>query len=292
MKILKLITIRLNLYHTVLVSLLFHLALGILVYFSVPKLDDSNILSVQIIEKAPVSAKSRTPVALDTNEMQIVEQQSAAINNEITQTRFYSIHNQKVIKQTVASHVGTFQNIKERIKHIDINNFKPRLDLRKAARNLIIKEKEFNAKAESRFRNFDVPVNINTSQTTDYLKDIDTGLETSLSTREFIYYSYYSRIRSQLNQYWSAEVKSNLAQYAKNNPLVSISKDKITKCMITLDSLGNLTQVQIIEVSGIKELDEAALSSFRSAAPFPNPPHGIQDQDGNIRIRWDFILEI
>ena len=43
--------------------------------------------------------------------------------------------------------------------------------------------------------------------------------------------------------------------------------------------------------SGVTDLDEAAMEAFKQAAPFPNPPKGIVEKDGRIRIRWDFILE-
>jgi len=52
-----------------------------------------------------------------------------------------------------------------------------------------------------------------------------------------------------------------------------------------------LIKVQVIGRSGIQDLDDAAVEAFKAAAPFPNPPKGIVDEDGTIRIRWDFILE-
>ena len=39
------------------------------------------------------------------------------------------------------------------------------------------------------------------NQTIDYIKDLEPGLETLLTTREFVYYTYYARIRGQLNQF-------------------------------------------------------------------------------------------
>jgi protein TonB len=39
------------------------------------------------------------------------------------------------------------------------------------------------------------------------------------------------------------------------------------------------------------DLDSAAVEAFRQAAPFPNPPKGMVEADGTIKIRWDFVLE-
>ena len=43
--------------------------------------------------------------------------------------------------------------------------------------------------------------------------------------------------------------------------------------------------------SGVIDLDSAAVEAFREAAPFPNPPKGMVEGDGTIKIRWDFVLE-
>ena len=50
-------------------------------------------------------------------------------------------------------------------------------------------------------------------------------------------------------------------------------------------------KVQVLEDSGLRDLDEAAVDAFREAAPFPNPPQGIVEKDGTVKIRWDFVLE-
>ena len=67
-------------------------------------------------------------------------------------------------------------------------------------------------------------------------------------------------------------------------------RDKTTKTIIVLDSEGTLVRVQVIGASGLEDLDESAIEAFRAAAPFPNPPKGIIDPDGKIRIRWDFVI--
>jgi protein TonB len=58
-----------------------------------------------------------------------------------------------------------------------------------------------------------------------------------------------------------------------------------------LDKRGILSKVQVLSSSGARDLDEAAVEAFQAAAPFPNPPAGIVEKDGMIRIRWDFVLE-
>jgi protein TonB len=68
-------------------------------------------------------------------------------------------------------------------------------------------------------------------------------------------------------------------------------EEKITRLIITLDINGKLIKVQVLGPSGITDLDDAAIEAFQAAAPFPNPPKGIVEADGTIKIRWDFVLE-
>jgi TonB family protein len=72
---------------------------------------------------------------------------------------------------------------------------------------------------------------------------------------------------------------------------IASNEEKITKLVITLDNKGVLIKVQVMGSTGLQDLDDAAVEAFQLAAPFPNPPKGIVDADGTIKIRWDFILE-
>lgn len=129
------------------------------------------------------------------------------------------------------------------------------------------------------------------SATDDHLKNVATGMQTVLSTREFVYYSYYNRIKDKLRQYWEPKIKEKMERIIRQGRQIASSSDRITKIVIILDTKGTLVRVQVIGPSGVQDLDEAAVEAFRAAAPFPNPPKGIADPDGSIRIRWDFILE-
>lgn len=129
------------------------------------------------------------------------------------------------------------------------------------------------------------------SQTDDYLKEVPTGLQTMLSTREFVYYSYYNRIKDKLRQQWEPKIKEKFEKIMRQGRRIASTGDKTTQVVIILDDRGTLIRVQIIGQSGVTDLDDAAVEAFRAAAPFPNPPKGIVEKDGTIKIRWDFVLE-
>lgn len=129
------------------------------------------------------------------------------------------------------------------------------------------------------------------STATDRLKDVDQSLMTQLNTREYKYYGYYTRIRTQLNQWWQPKVREKVSLLLNKGRRIASDENKNTKVIIVLNDVGNLVGVQVLSVSGVKELDDAAVEAFRRAAPFPNPPKGLVEADGTIKIRWDFIVE-
>ena len=129
------------------------------------------------------------------------------------------------------------------------------------------------------------------SKTDDHLKNVPTGMQTMLSTREFVYYSYYNRIKDKLRQHWEPAIKAKFERTIRQGRNIASEGDKITKVVIVLDDRGTLIRVQVLSASGVVDLDEAAVEAFRAAAPFPNPPKGIVEEDGTIKIRWDFVLE-
>ncbi len=129
------------------------------------------------------------------------------------------------------------------------------------------------------------------STSTDKLEGVDQSLMTQLNTREYKYYGYYTRIRTQLNQWWQPKVQEKVTKLMSKGRTIAATANKNTKVIIVLNDAGNLVKVQVLGASGVRELDDAAVEAFRQAAPFPNPPKGLVDADGTIKIRWDFIVE-
>lgn len=129
-----------------------------------------------------------------------------------------------------------------------------------------------------------------TSATDDYLEDIIQADRTVLSTREFRYFSYYHRIKELLRQYWKPAVERKLSLiWAKGTTIRT--EELTTQLLILLNQKGEITKISRVGSSGLSDVDNAAVEAFQKAAPFPNPPKGIVDSDGFVRIRWDFILK-
>ncbi len=280
----------------------------------VPEKQVVNIefLSPEEVQQLTGVEKVKKPLTLPSR--QIVEQSENSVHEEEVDTRFLSAKNQKVQKQTIAKERGQFENLKKSTtqQRGAKGNGRPKTISKQEQESQIAKEifKNFDASAalerqkisdkiqseglgEGRGSGAENDGTGETAKSNDYVKDVDQGLETMLNTREFKYYSYYNRIRRQLAQHWERKVREKLTKiYKEGRSPAAANQDRITKLMIVLNDQGTLVRVQVLSDSGVSDLDDAAIEAFRQAAPFPNPPKGIVEQDGTVKIRWDFVLEV
>lgn len=279
------------------ISVLLHIIFFFSVYLSPNVKPEKDVIEVSYV--TPPEKIEKADKSLEKNR-QIVDQDDKAINQETPDKDYFlSKNNQTVLKQTIAKDKGEFKNAKAnaKVKHTNAEKataaqpvsiptprpekFNPLSDTANTFR-----EKSFNTMASATPSS-----SAAVSQTQDYLKDKAYGVETILSTKEFKYYTYFNRIRRQLSQHWEPKVRDKLTKMFRQGRTIASDQDRTTKLLIILDQKGVLVKVQLVSDSGVKDLDEAAIESFRSAAPFPNPPKGIVDPDGTVKIRWDFVLE-
>jgi TonB family protein len=125
----------------------------------------------------------------------------------------------------------------------------------------------------------------------EYVSGMKDGEETLLSTREFVFYGYFERIRGRLDHAWEPILRDHLIRHYRSGRRLASEMDHRTEVMVVLDLQGKIVQVEIVGESGIQTLDTAAVEAFNRAGPFPNPPRGLVGEDGRIRIKWEFILK-
>lgn len=129
------------------------------------------------------------------------------------------------------------------------------------------------------------------SSTNDFLKDTKEGDKTMLNTKEFVYFGYYRRIREKLEVAWNSRLRNTLDGYIYGGRQLASERNYITGVIVILDRFGHVTGVQVLQGSGARDLDQAAVDAFNNAGPFPDPPSGLVDENGQIKIRWDFVLQ-
>lgn len=130
------------------------------------------------------------------------------------------------------------------------------------------------------------------SMTSDDIQGVKVGIKTLLNSRKFVYYFFYQRIREKLLFHWEHYLERMEESTSSDMKALKFKKDYTTKVMVVLNQKGSLLHVKILEPSGIKGLDEAAVAAFQDAGPFLNPPTGMKDKSGHIHLRWDFTYEI
>ncbi len=125
----------------------------------------------------------------------------------------------------------------------------------------------------------------------DYLKGVSIGAQTLLNTKEYVYFSFYQRVRKQLEQYWEPSLRDKLFKMVARGRTIASETEHATRLYVVLDAVGKIRKIQVKGTSGVMDLDDAAVEAFNKAGPFPNPPQGLTDQEGIVRIEWEFILK-
>jgi TonB family protein len=124
----------------------------------------------------------------------------------------------------------------------------------------------------------------------DYLRNVDEGDETALNSKQWVYASFFNRVKRQVAQKWHPA-----AVYRRYDPNGQVfgGRDRFTVVRVLLNRDGSLRNVALEKRSGVEFLDEEALSALRQASPFVNPPGGLVDkQSGLISFRFGFFFEI
>lgn len=268
-------------------SLFMHLGAGLVVYLKRVQ----STLNDKSVEITVIENRSKE----ENRAKQIVEQSEKRINDELdSKAKYLSRYNQRIAEETKAANPGKFQNdakMGEVPKKSSAKSAKkPSMSTSPDGDIVLPKLSDLTPKFKwDKMPSVENPGPL--SQSDDFLKNLKSGPQTLLTTREFVYYSYYTRIKERLRLFWEPKIKEKINRLFASGRRLASDEEKITRLIIVLDKEGHLIKVQVLGPSGVQDLDDAAVEAFEAAAPFPNPPRGIIEPDGTIKIRWDFILE-
>lgn len=130
---------------------------------------------------------------------------------------------------------------------------------------------------------------IGLAQNNDFVEEIPLGEMTQLNTQEFKYFGFYNRIKLQLEQFWGRSINEKARALYRSGRRMPASDNMITSVTVILNEKGQIVNIKIDGSSGVRELDHAAVESFKKAGPFPNPPKGLV-VDGRAVIQWGFVV--
>ncbi len=123
----------------------------------------------------------------------------------------------------------------------------------------------------------------------DHLDDVDEGDETALNTRQWVFASFFNRMKRRVHQSWDP-----VSVWRRHDPTGQVYgfKTRVTRVRVTLGPGGELKQIIVAQPSGVELLDDEAVRAFRAAQPFPNPPAGLVDASGQITFEFGFHLQV
>ncbi|MBS1959336.1 MAG: TonB family protein [Bdellovibrionales bacterium] len=151
-----------------------------------------------------------------------------------------------------------------------------------------VPKKETNFEKERNWANAQMGETLRGGQ---YIQGMKDGETSALNTKEFVFFSYFDRVRRQLDQAWQPILREQIQRIYKTGRHLASNADYTTKTLVTLTKKGEIERVQVLEESGTFDLDQAAIDALNHAGPYPNPPQGLVGGDGRVQIRWDFILK-
>jgi TonB family protein len=122
----------------------------------------------------------------------------------------------------------------------------------------------------------------------DHLEEIDSGDETALSAKRWVYASFFNRLKRQVAQNWDpATVWRRTDPQGTHHGF----KTRVTEVRVSLSPQGKLVKIVVTAPSGVTELDDEAVRAFHASSPFPNPPDGLV-KDNQITFAFSFYFEI
>lgn len=119
-------------------------------------------------------------------------------------------------------------------------------------------------------------------------KDIAIGSRTLLNTDEFVYASFFNRIKAEVAPRWEPYVQRAI-QDQKRRLSSGVYE---TSAEFWLNSAGEVVRVEILRASGERYFDEAARESLRSLPPLKNPPEALREKGGLFRVELGFVVNL
>ncbi|MGE3610852.1 MAG: energy transducer TonB [Bacteriovoracaceae bacterium] len=217
------------------------------------------------------------------NLKQIVESSDPKeINESPEDAKYLSDKNRRVDRQTKARIVAPFNDAQK--KSVQRNFKKMKLS------DLAIAQSKDHSLKEALKEIKQPSSQSNRSSTLDHLEKIPLGDMTYLNTTEYKYYGFYFRVRQKLEQFWIRSLKEKAEFLSKSGRRIALTSELLTSLRVTLNERGHIVEITIVDASGVKELDDAAIESFNQAGPFPNPPKGLLS-NGRVVLDWGFLVK-
>jgi len=270
------------------ISLLFHLCL-LLLLFSGPEqqITQPDKTNVEIVYQNETHNKKQTVESPE-------EQLKSAVDKLKKSADKFSKYTQRVDEESKSAMTGPTQNSQfNRVTREDSQNQKT-LKNSEQKRTKIEPDENGNlvTGAESIEKRIARDTYLSYSTTADYLPNVKNGGFTALNSDQFMFYTFYARINEQLRNRWVSLVR----QFLDSTPQAYINqlsnKTQVTQLDVLLTPDGQFAKAIVYRKADAIQLDEIAVSAFRQATPFVNPPSDIVVKDGFIHLQYELYIQL
>ena len=272
------------------ISLILHLILyeGIL---NAPDIPRPQTTTVELVEKP----EPKQPHQKEKNfERAVVKNTTKEEPKELKDpAQFIAEKNQRVQKQTRATHYGVFQNASpatqaaKKLAQQDAPE-KPQQRAQKSPAN-DGDTPEFERAIQDHMA---VEQVMASSVPYELPSDIAAGTATNLNADAHIYASFYNRILDLFYVRWAEKLDYIWDRLSLDQKKQLAGQVWVTDVEIWLDATGLYEKGFIMKNSGFKPFDDAGIGAFKDAKFFPNPPKAKVEPDGHVRLRYRIAVHV
>jgi TonB family protein len=120
----------------------------------------------------------------------------------------------------------------------------------------------------------------------DYYPDYKRGPHTFINVMKHMDAGYFVRLKRVFKLAWDP---SGILRGGMLSGEVSRGRIRVV-LGLSIDRSGILSELFVINGSGVKGYDKEALRAVRASAPFSTPPKKFLANDGILRISWSFVV--
>lgn len=120
----------------------------------------------------------------------------------------------------------------------------------------------------------------------DYYPDYKIGARTYLNVLRYPDVEYFVRMKRQFKITFNPV--PSLRNYFTNNRVTRGTVEVVLA--VSVNSGGNLSELFVLNGSGIPSYDQEAMRTIRASAPFATPPDKFLEDDGLLRMSWTFTV--
>lgn len=289
----------------VLLSLLVHFIIILIMIFFVPQ-EDTHKTETAEVELINTPPPPKAPEKKTKPQQQFVR--DAFVPDKLkapedeTLARFMSEHKQRVRKESQAAMSGMTQNsspsaAQKAQKQQQANQAQQQKPPPQQVAQNTPPEPPEQATDKDGYRNVDISQQLaemnqlshGESTVGESLpKDVSVGSFTALNTDRYLYYTFYARIEELVRYRWETRVQTAINSFEPLLAQSAAGRPWITNAEFLLNRKGELVAAHVLQESGMKKFDAAAIEAFKDARVFPNPPQEMVQDDGYIHLNFGF----